>query len=76
MTKPPEEYHLLLSGLQTPITTVDKPLLNDSKPNQLPASKPQLMTTIKEEAENQENQRRVNSADKFEQNLSLILKMT
>ena len=72
MTKPPEDYHVLPSGLQTPNTRTKESLPKDYKPNPSPVPKPQLMTTIKEEAENQENLRRVNTADKSEQNFSLF----
>ena len=72
MTKPPEDYHVLPSGLQIPTTSAEEPFPKDYKPNPSPVPKPQLMTTIKEEAENQENLRRVNTADKFEQNFSLF----
>ena len=74
MTKPSEDYYELACTLQTPITKAEEPLPKDYKPNPSPVPKPQLMTTIHEEAENQENLRRVNTTDKSEQSLSLFTK--
>ena len=74
MTKPSEDYFELACTLQTPITKAEEPLPKDYKPNPSPVPKPQLMTIIHEEAENQENLRRVYTTDKSEQSLSLFTK--
>ena len=74
MTKPSENYYELACRLQTPITNAEEPLPKDYKPNPSPVLKPQLMTTIHEVAENQENLRRVNTTDKSEQRLSFFNK--
>ena len=74
MTNPYQDYYELVSGLQNSITKADEPIPKDYKPNPSPALKSQLMTTIQEEAENQENLRRVNTTDKSKQSLSPFTK--
>ena len=70
MTKPPEDYNELL----TLIIKADEPIPKDYKQNLSSVPKPQQMTTIHEEAANQENLRRVNTTDKSEQSLLLFSK--
>ena len=60
MTKLPEDY----SELLTLIIKADEPIPKDYKQNPSSVLKPQQMTTIHEEAANQENLRRVNTTDK------------